>query len=192
MERIYRKLQKISSSYFVSLPKTWIRNFELDKQSKAVSIDIRDDGSLIISPKLKQNEKYLDDKLVLNSSSYVGREMNKHFLSGIETIVIISDKEIDKNIRTEINWFVEGLPNTEIIEEERQRIVIQNFGFRKIPTRKVIYRLLYLICDMFDNILKGESKNTKENFKKLKRFYFILVNSKVAFTALFEYSNARA
>ncbi|MFX1385443.1 MAG: hypothetical protein ACFFBP_23745, partial [Promethearchaeota archaeon] len=103
------------------------------------------------------------------------REMSKFILSGIETVIIRSDKEFDKKIRNEISWFVDGLPNTEIIEEERQRIVIQNFGYKKIPTKKIIQRLLFLICDMFDNLLERANIDLKQDFKKLQRFYFILV-----------------
>ncbi|MFX1260288.1 MAG: hypothetical protein ACFFAN_20755, partial [Promethearchaeota archaeon] len=87
----------------------------------------------------------------------------------------ISDKEIDKDIRKEIKWFVDSLPNTEIIEDHSQRIVIQNFGYKKIPTKKLIQRLLYLLCDMFENLKEGSIKELEYNFKQLQRFYFILI-----------------
>ncbi|MFX1275026.1 MAG: hypothetical protein ACFFAT_08280 [Promethearchaeota archaeon] len=174
MDRIYRKLQNLGGSIFVSLPKVWTKNFGLKKES-SVAIDIRPDGTLLISPKLKQEENELKNEIILNSSKYVAREMSKFILSGIETVIIRSDKEFDKKIRNEISWFVDGLPNTEIIEEERQRIVIQNFGYKKIPTKKIIQRLLFLICDMFDNLLERANIDLKQDFKKLQRFYFILV-----------------
>ena len=159
---------------FVSLPKVWTKNFGLSKES-SVAIEIRADGSLLIFPKLHDEENRLKKEIVLESSTYVAREMSRNFLSGIETVVIFSDKEIEKNVRSEINWFVDGLPNTEIIEEKKQRIVVQNFGYKKIPTKKIIQRLLYLICDMFENLMESAMTDVKQNFKKLKRFYFILV-----------------
>ncbi|MFX1411850.1 MAG: AbrB/MazE/SpoVT family DNA-binding domain-containing protein [Promethearchaeota archaeon] len=174
MERIFRKLQKISGSFFVSLPKKWIENFNLEKNSP-IAIDIRSDGSLNISPKLEQREEDLKDELVLNSSPYVGRELVKNCLSGQTNLVIISDKEIDKDLKNEIRWLVNGLPNTEITEEKRQRIVIQNFGYKQIPTKKLIQRLLYLIADMFDYLKEGSIEELKYNFIQLRKFYFILV-----------------
>jgi phosphate uptake regulator len=174
MESVFRKLQKISGSFFVSLPKKWVENFNLESKSP-VRIDIRSDGSLLISPKIIQQEISLKDELLLHSSPYVAREVVKHCLSGQTNVVVISDKEIDKDIKSEIKWFVKGLPNTEIIEDQKQRIIIQNFGYKKIPTKKLIQRQLYLIADMFDNLENNMVEELKDNFKQLRRFYFILV-----------------
>ena len=174
MDRVFRKLQRISGSFFISLPKVWIKNYNLEKNSP-IAIDIRSDGSLNISPKLKQKEDDFKDELVLNSSPYIAREIVKNCLSGQTNLVVLSDKEIDKNLKNEIRWFVNGLPNTEIIEEQKQRIVIQNFGYKKIPTKKLIQRLLYLIDDMFDNLKEDSIKDLKYNFTQLRKFYFILV-----------------
>ena len=174
MDRTFRKLQKISGSFFISLPKRWISNFNLEKNNP-LAIDIRSDGSLIISPKLEQSEEDLKDELVLHSSPYVGRELVKNCLSGQTNLVIISDKEIESNLKNEIRWLVNGLPNTEITEERRQRIVIQNFGYKQIPTKKLIQRLLYLIADMFDYLKEGSIEELKYNFIQLRKFYFILV-----------------
>ena len=148
-ERIFRSLQQISGSHFISLPKKWVDNYKLEKFS-SISIDVRDDGMLLISPKLQQSENNLKDELILDLNPHIGREIVKHCLTGIENLVIISDKEIGKDMREEIKWFVKGLPNTEIIEDDRQRIVITNFGYKKIPTKKLIQRQLYIIVNMFE------------------------------------------
>ena len=174
MESVFRKLQKISGSFFVSLPKKWIENYNLESKSP-IQIDIRSDGTLVISPKIIQVEVSLKDELILQTSPYVPREVVKHSLSGQTNIVVISDKEIDKSIKNEIRWLVKGLPNTEIIEDQRQRMVIQNFGYKKIPTKKLIQRQLYLIADMFDNLLDKKFDELIDNFEQLRRFYFILV-----------------
>jgi len=174
MKRIFRKLQALGGSYIISLPINWVRNFNLVEKN-SLAIDIRSDGSLIISPKLEQSEEDLKDELILHSSPYVGRELVKNCLSGQTNLVIISDKEIESNLRNEIRWLVNGLPNTEITEEQRQRIVIQNFGYKQIPTKKLIQRLLYLIADMFDYLKSGSIDELKYNFIQLRKFYFILV-----------------
>ncbi|MFX1501033.1 MAG: AbrB/MazE/SpoVT family DNA-binding domain-containing protein [Promethearchaeota archaeon] len=172
MARYYRKLQKISESFFVNIPKNWIKNFKLDKNS-TVSIDIRTDGSLIVYPKMKEGE--LKDELVLQASRSIPREIVKNALSGLETIIVVSDEEIDKKLRNDIDFFIDGLPNTDIIEETKHKIVIQNFGFKKIPTRKLIQRLLYIVSDMFVNVKENHPKELKRNFSQLRKFYFMLV-----------------
>ena len=174
MERTFRKLQKISGSFFVSLPKKWIKNFNLSSKSP-IEINVRSDGSLNISPKHEQEDIDLKEELTLHSSPFIAREIVKNCLSGQTNIVVISDKEIDKDLRSEIRWLVNGLPNTEIIEDERQRLVIQNFGYKKIPTKKLIQRLLYLIADMFDSLIEGAIGELNYSLIQLKKFYFILV-----------------
>ena len=184
MDKVYRNLQKISGSYYVSLPKKWIDNYDLDKPVSTnnnkntystLLIDIQSDGTLLISPKLVQREKELKDELILRSSPFVAREIVRNCLSGQTSLIVLSDKEISKNLRKEIRWFVNGLPNTEIIEDKPQRIVIQNFGYKKIPTKKLIQRLLYLIADMFDNLKEGAIEELNYSLSQLKKFYFILV-----------------
>ncbi|MFX1311325.1 MAG: hypothetical protein ACFFHD_01765 [Promethearchaeota archaeon] len=174
MERTFRKLQQISGSYFVSLPKNWIKNFNLTSKS-AVAIDVRSDGCLTISPKHEQEDMNLKEELTLHSSPFIAREIVKHCLSGQTNIVIISDKEIDKDLRSQIRWLVNGLPNTEIMEEQRQKLVIRNFGYKKIPTKKIIQRLLYLVANMLENLMENRIDDLNYNFEQLKRFYFILV-----------------
>lgn len=174
MERFFRKLQKISGSFFVSLPKKWVENYKLGSKSP-MAIDVRSDGSLIISPKHEQEEIDLKEEITLHLSPYVAREIVKHCLSGQTKIVVISDKEIDKDLRNEIRWLVSGLPNTEIVEDQRQRLLIQNFGYKKIPTKKLIQRLLYLVADMFENLIEDQVDDLKYNFEQLRKFYFILV-----------------
>ena len=174
MTSVFRKLQKISGSFFISLPKHWVENFNLESKSP-LQIDIRDDGSLLISPKIIQQEISPKDEIILQTSSYVPREIVKHSLSGQTNITVISDREIDEDLKSEIKWFVKGLPNTEIIEDQRQRMVIQNFGYKTIPTKRLIQRQLYLIIDMFENLVDNKIEELKDNFQQLKRFYFILV-----------------
>ena len=174
MERVYRNLQKISGSFFVSLPKKWVENYNLHAKSP-IAIEVRSDGSLIISPKLEQNIHDLENELILEATPYVVRAIIKNSLSGQMNMVVISDKEIEKNLKSEIRRFVNGLPNTEITDEHPQRIVIQNFGYKKIPTKKLIQRLLYLTENMFVDVIEDARDDLQYNFSQLRKFYFILV-----------------
>ncbi|NVM16649.1 MAG: hypothetical protein HWN80_02965 [Candidatus Lokiarchaeota archaeon] len=173
MERFYRKIQKLGGSLVVSLPKKWTENYKLNKES-SVAMDVNSDGSLSITSELTPSKK-ASDKLILESNPYVVKEVVKNILSGQTHLVIISDKVINKSLRNQIRYWVNGLPNTEITEETNQRIVVQNFGYKKIPTGKLIQRLLYLIADMFEDIKREAYNDLDYDFDQLRKFYFILV-----------------
>ena len=157
----------------MSLPKKWTKNYKLTKES-SVAINLNNDGSLSINPELTPSKRD-QDKLILESNPYVVREVVKNILSGQTHIIIVSDKIINKSLRNQIRYWVNGLPNTEITEETNQRIVVQNFGYKKIPTSKLIQRLLYLIADMFDDVKHEAYDDLSYNFDQLRKFYFILV-----------------
>lgn len=175
MKRYYRKLQKISESYFVSLPKAWIKTYELDKSynDSSVAIDIRSDGALLINPKAREDS--LDEEITLEATKTVGSEIIRNSFEGIERITVLSEKFIDEKIKKEIYDLVIGLPNTEIIEDTPQRIVIQNLGYKKVPTKQLIQRLLYIVSDMFEGVKTADTTNLKRMFRDLRNFYFILV-----------------
>ncbi|KKL44377.1 hypothetical protein LCGC14_2366270, partial [marine sediment metagenome] len=144
---MYRKLQKIGGSLVVSLPKKWTENYGLIA-GVSIAIDVRDDGTLTIMPKLEQSSEVLQEEIVLEADQYVIWELLKKSLSGLTSIVITSDKGINKTLRKNIRRYVNRLPNTEVIEETKYKMTIQNFGYKKIPTKKLIQRLLYLVVYM--------------------------------------------
>jgi len=172
-DRSFRKLLKLGGSLVVSLPKKWTENYKLTKES-LVAINLNSDGSLRVTPELTPSKEVQDD-LILESSPYVVKDVVMNILSGQTKIIIVSDKVINKSLRNQIRYWVEGLPNTEITEEMNQRIVIQNFGYKMIPTHKLIQRLLYLITDMFDAVKNEAYDDLNYNFDQLRKFYFILV-----------------
>ena len=179
-ERSLRKLQKLGGSFIVSLPMKWINEVfpkYVDDKKKVlplVTIDILNDRSLRITPGSTPSED-IKKELILESNPYVVKELVNSILSGETYIVIRSDKVINKSLRNQIRYWVNGLPNTEITEESNQRIVVQNFGFKTIPTEKLIKRLLYIIADMFDDLNQESYKNLNNKFDESRKFYFILV-----------------
>ena len=174
MERTYRKLQKIGGSLVISLPKKWTENYDLEAGSTA-AIEVRDDGTLLIMPKMEDLGEITKDEIVLEADEYVIWELLKLSLAGQTNITIMSDTEINKVLRKYIGKYVNRLPNTEIIEETNQKIIIQNFGYKEIPTKKLIQRLLYLVANMFEDLENKSIDDLNDNFKQLRKFYFILV-----------------
>ena len=97
-ERFYRNLQKISGSFFVSLPIKWIKNFNLESKS-TLAISILKDGNLLISANLEQSTQDLKDELKLEASPYVVRTILKNSLSGQMNIVVVSEKKNRKKFK---------------------------------------------------------------------------------------------
>ena len=174
MDLIYRKLQNLGGSLYVSLPKAWTKKYEL-KEKSPVALEVRDDGTLTVLPKIEQPHEALKEEVVLEADQYVIWELLKKSLAGITNIVITSDKEINKGLRKNIRRYVNRLPNTEIIEETNHKMTIQNFGFKEIPTTKLIQRLLYLVANMFEDLRNDSLDDLYDNFEDLRKFYFILV-----------------
>lgn len=174
MDRFYRKLQKIGGSLVISLPKKWTENFELDAGA-SIGIEVRNDGTLLILPTIEQEEEAVTEETVLEADEYVIWELLKKSLAGQTKITITSESEINKILRKYIRQYVSRLPNTEIIEETDHRIVVQNFGYKEIPTQKLIQRLLYLVANMFEDLENKSFDDLNDNFEQLRKFYFILV-----------------
>jgi len=174
MERFYRKLQKIGGSLVISLPKKWTENYELDA-GESIGMEIRNDGTLLIMPKMEELGELIQDKTVLEANQYVIWDLLKKSLAGETNITIISEREINKGLRKNIRRYVDRIPNTEIIEETNQKIVIQNFGYKEIPTKKLILRLLYIISNMFEDLRNESIDDLNDDFEDLRKFYFILV-----------------
>ncbi|MFX0027667.1 MAG: hypothetical protein ACFE8B_00535 [Candidatus Hermodarchaeota archaeon] len=185
-QKIYRNLQKFGGSYAVSLPKSWIFNNNLDEPVSfnentkrntysTVSIEIQDNGTLLISPNIIQQEEDLTDEDVLEANENVIWELLKEIFSGRTKITIISEREINKGLRRIIKQYVNRLPNTEVIEETSQKMIVQNFGYKEIPTKKLIQRLLYLVANMFEDLEQKSVNDLDDNFEQLRKFYFILV-----------------
>ncbi|MFX1571782.1 MAG: AbrB/MazE/SpoVT family DNA-binding domain-containing protein [Promethearchaeota archaeon] len=171
----YRKLQKLGGSLVISLPKQWADNYELEAGSTA-TIEVQDNGTLLIFPnKEKEKEKTGKHETVLEADEYVIWALLKLSLAGQTKITIMSDTEINKVLRKYIRKYVNRLPNTEIIEETNQKIIVQNFGYKEIPTKKLIQRLLYLVANMFQDLENKSIDDLSDNFEQLRKFYFILV-----------------
>ena len=174
MDRFYRKLQKFGGSLAISLPKKWTE-FHALSSGATLTIELRDDGTLTIMPKTEKPNGVLKDEVVLEADQYVIWELLKKSLAGLTNIVISSDKEINKALRKNIWRYVNRLPNTEIIEETNYKMTIQNFGYKEIPTKKLIKRLLDLVANMFEDLRNNSLDELHENFEDLRKFYFILV-----------------
>jgi antitoxin component of MazEF toxin-antitoxin module len=182
-----RSLTQLSNSLLVTLPSQFVKKHDLVK-GDTVNVKINNDWSLTIVPKaiIKRGE----EEITIEAYREVSREVVEKVLSGSEKITILSDKKISEEIRDEIQDFIDALPQAEILEDEPQRIVVHNIGFKNIKNREFLHRLLSIVSDLFENIKNYDKAKIERNFKKLKKFYIILIGDLRTFhnTGFLEYS----
>ncbi|MHA2182590.1 MAG: hypothetical protein ACXAAH_14310, partial [Promethearchaeota archaeon] len=154
--------------------KKWTENYQLNAGS-SIGIEVRNDGTLSIMPTMEEEIEITKDESVLEANEMVIWELLKMIFAGETKITILSEREISKILSKSIRQYVNRLPNTEIIEETKQKMIVQNFGYKEIPTKKLIQRLLYLVANMFEDLEQQSFDDLDDNFEQLKRFYFILV-----------------
>jgi hypothetical protein len=168
-----RKLTQVSQSLTMTLPMPFVKKHNLKQiEDPIVIAKINNDWSLTVIPKVPFKE--IPEEITIEVYREVAREVVEKILSGAAEIHILSDKEIPSKIRAEIQIFVDRLPQAKIIEETKQRITIQNFGFENVPGRKMLHRLISLVSELFKNVRMGNDTEINRNFRDLKEFYIIL------------------
>jgi len=174
MIKIRRKIQKISGSYYLNLPKEWINNRKINVNQE-LEIAILEDGTLRIAPEIGFSPKFENEKIVLPPEKYVARQIIRKCLTGAKTIIVQSKDEISSEIKEEIYKFVKKLPTAEIIDEEKERIEIRNFKYTSVPAKQAIKRMYQLTRNIFTQLLEGEYEKIGEYIKDINRFFIVVV-----------------
>ncbi len=174
MIKLRRKIQKISGSYYLNLPKEWITHRKID-ETKELEIVILEDGSLKIAPEIEFNFQTGDETVILPPEKYVARQIIRKCLMGAKRIIIQSKNPISTEIRDEIYRFVKKLPSAEIIDEGTYKIEIQDLGYTTIPAKPAINRIYQLTNGIFSYLLEGNYDKMEEYINGINRFYIIVV-----------------
>ncbi|MFQ6009891.1 MAG: AbrB/MazE/SpoVT family DNA-binding domain-containing protein [Candidatus Aenigmatarchaeota archaeon] len=178
MEVQKRKLQEIAGSLLITIPKSWTRQYNLEK-GNSVDVLLLDDGTLKIMPSFKEEHKEIK-RAVIRHDRYVLRKFFREYLLGTHVIEIILTKPLSKAEREKITKFLKRLINVEIIEEGSKRIVIENLGTQKMPIRQAFSRMVFLTSSMFEDILNYMDepdvlKTMNERDEVVDKFYFMVV-----------------
>ncbi len=154
-----RKLQELGGSLYVSLPSAWISQFKLKKAS-TLNLSINNLGELKLYPEqIKEEEK----TVTIKYNQYIFRNLIRAYLFGNNIIIISKQTPFTKTERSEIFAIVNNLLNLEIIEEQRETIIIQNLK-ADIPIRKMVSRMFHLTKSMMEDLLTANDiiNNNKE------------------------------
>jgi len=176
-----RRLQKTpDGTFFVTLPKTWVSRFNLDRGAVLGFVEGKD-GRLIVGPYGEAERKV--SSVVLSPSPLLEREIEERYLLGFDVIQIESGEVINSEVRDHVKATVKRLVGLEIVEEDSRRIVLQCLiePSMLIPERMV--RRIHAITlamqkDALSAIMQEDAKlanSVIERDDEVDRMYFLLV-----------------
>lgn len=177
----FRKLQRTpDGTYLVTIPKAWAKRVGLDVGS-VVSYEERQDGRLLLSPKIDEERAPLE--VVLDASPLVRREIIERYLLGYDIIRIQSKDTLPPDIRDEVRRTTKRLVGLEVLEEDSKKIVLQCLVEPSLLNpERILRRLEMLSMPMqLDSVQafissNGElAKGVVERDEEVDRWYFLLV-----------------
>jgi len=152
-----RKIQMTGgASFIVSLPKSWAKANAI-KKNDSVGIVVRDDGSLLLIPKIEgkqiQKEKEFDASNI-EKPSYLFRMLVGAYIEGYNVIIVNSHKRMPPSLRETVRKFVREVIGLEIIEETSNAITIKDLlNPAEMPFDKAIRRISSLVSNMHKDAL---------------------------------------
>jgi phosphate uptake regulator len=146
-----------------------------------VSYEERQDGRLLLSPKIDEERAPLE--VVLEASPFVRREIIERYLLGYDIIRVQSKDNLSPEIREEVRRTTKRLVGLEVLEEDSRRIVLQCLVEPSLLNpERILRRLEMLSMPMqLDSVQSFVSSNEElsrgvvERDEEVDRWYFLLV-----------------
>jgi phosphate uptake regulator len=172
MDITERKLQEISGSLLITVPKPWAKSFHLHKGSK-IQLTTTKNGTLSISPKLIEKEK--KEETLINYDQYFIRNFFRQYFLGYEKITIKFDKKT-KEQQMNVYQVLKRFMNVQVIEETENKIVVKSFRIEELSIRECLNRMHFLSLNIIDEVLSNNNQEIlKEISENVTRFYYMLV-----------------
>lgn len=174
-----RKIQRNpDGTYLISLPKNWVKRYNLDKASP-LYIKERGDGCLILDP---QYAVETTPEATINATSRLEDKILTSYLLGAEVITIEAPK-LTQSEKRRIKGALNRLVGVEVMEEEPSRIVLQCLLKPSAFTPSQILRREYVLSSsMYKDAVKaflGADVKLAESIpprdEEVDRLYFLLV-----------------
>jgi phosphate transport system protein len=173
MKEYKRKLQIVAgSTYSLSLPKEWVRKFNLEPKQELM-LGEQQDGNLLVSPR---DLKMVSEKIIVSIDEYV-EDLNQIILSlyyyGYNVIDFVSSREISNDVRNKIRKVLVNLSGAEIIFEDKKTISVKIlFDEDRLNIFQIFYRINLIIGASIDNLInKFDWEEIKMNEDEVDRLY---------------------
>src|SRR5947209_7784152 len=154
-----RKVQKVGySTLIVSLPKDWVEQVGL-KQGDIVTFRRESDGGITVYPGLtreRENFRYVIDADICDAPNLLTRIITANYLTGHDTIQIISKKELSQRHLEEVRAVSRRLTGLGIVEQSLKSVTLQSFvDPTKFPIYGLMRRLQIILSSMLETGVKA-------------------------------------
>ncbi len=165
-----RKLQITGiSTYTISLPKAWVLKNKLSAGSE-LSLMEQQDGTISLFPRkaskqLKRRILHINDT---SGDEEIGRAVLSAYLSGYTVIDIRSGSKLSASQRVAVSMQGKRLIGMEVIEEDDERIVLQDFFSPEyLSIGKAVWRAFNISRQMQKDLLEAMFAYDKEVASKV-------------------------
>src|SRR2546428_3074641 len=154
-----RKVQKVGySTLIVSLPKDWVEEVGL-KQGDIVTFRRESDGGITVYPGLtkeRESFRYIIDADLCDSPNLLTRIITANYLTGHDTIQIVSKKELSSRHLEEVRGVSRRLTGLGIVEQNLKSVTLQSFvDPTKFPIYGLMRRLQIILSSMLEQAVKS-------------------------------------
>lgn len=182
MTKFVRRLQRIGSSYLVSLPKDWITENSLDKNNE-VELETSQNSIWITLNKESRPTKEVIISYPLPEEENIVADITGAYLFGYDMIKIQSRTSIPIKDRDNIRNSMRRLVGMEIVEEDANTVTMQFLlDSASLNPQKILKRMSTIVLGMFNDVLNSLKSNDKSTLLTLSsrdievnRQYFLLV-----------------
>ena len=160
-----RRLQKTGrSSYIITLPKEWINTSKLQKNDR-IGILPQSDGTLLITPKIYREQTQRLKEFEIKDDikeTYLYRQLIGAYISGYNSIKIISFSGISGSIQKIIKHFCQTTIGQEVIEETDISITLKDLlNPTEMPLNNTIRRMEIVAKSMHKDVMASLEKKDK-------------------------------
>lgn len=182
MPKFVRRLQRIGSSILVSLPKDWIQENNLVKNTE-VELETTPNSVLITTNKNSRPLKEVVISYPLPKEENIVADITGAYLLGYDMIKIESKINIPIRDRDNIRNSMRRLVGMEIVEEDASTITMQFLlDTASLNPQKILKRTSTIVLGMFNDVYTSLISKDKSNLQTLpsrdvevNRQYFLLV-----------------
>ncbi len=161
-----RKVQLTGgSSYVITLPKTWIKSFNIEKNSPLGLIE-QPDGTLLITSKIDEETTPKEKEFnadTIDDPTFLIRSLIGSYIAGYTLIKIYSKDKIPPFVRTGVRNYTQMTIGQEVIEETNKVIFIKDLlNPAEMPFNNTIKRMHIIVRSMHEDIISALRNKDKD------------------------------
>jgi phosphate uptake regulator len=153
------------SSYILTLPKEWINSLNI-KKNTPLGIHIQSDGTLLITPKIMQEQlqRAIEfDTTKASEPSFLLRRLIGAYIAGYTVIKIISTSRVPEPVHSVVRTFTQTAIGQEVVEETDNSITLKDLlNPIEMPFDRTIKRMHIIVKGMYEDAIQAFQTKDKQ------------------------------